>query len=889
MTQTTMPTKDLTGIFGIRRIVDLHQAAGDALQRMPWCHRVLLENVLRQPEAVASAGRDALLAWLATGRSDAAIPFAPGWILMHDTTCGPALTDIAGMRDALAEAGGDPELLNPDIAVATSTDHSVGMDYFGTPDALARNMALEMERSAERYQFMKWASGAVRGFRVFPPGTGIMHTINLERLASVVVTKEQDGVRWAMPDTMLGTDSHTPMINALGVLGWGVGGIEAEGVMFNVPITLRVPDVLGVRLLGKLPEGTLATDLALMATQRIRQLGISGEFVEFFGPGVGSLNVGERAVAANMAVEYGATTGCFPIDDQTLDYLRGTGRTEVDVALVEAYARANGLWYDPAAEPRYTDTIEIDLATLRPTVSGPRRPQDRMDTADVTASLTPGKTLPEPNKIPDGAVAIAAIASCTNTSDFGLLAAAGLLARKARALGLHPAPWVKTTLTPGSPAASLRLRRAGLLEDLEALGFAVAGYGCATCIGHSGPLVPIMEAAVKEGLIPVSVISSNRNFPGRIHSEVDQSLLMSPPMVVAYALAGHARLDVERDPLTTGSDGKPVYLAQLWPTSVEIAAAVEAGCDRSDIPIAYDKAEASETWAKLEAPAGTRFPWNKDSTYLRRPPFARFATTEAEVDTLVAHPLLVLGDDITTDHISPAGAIPAESDAGKWLIERDQDPENLDVYASHRGNWEVMLRGLFTNRTVVNHLVEGAMAGQTVFAPTGEALPAWQAAARYIEAKLPVVLVAGERYGTGSSRDWAAKGELLLGVRAVLANSFERIHRTNLIGMGLLPLQLPDGWRPEELNLAPGDTIEIGWKLDALTPQCEIPVTLHRKVKAETTKGVATALLDTEREVSLIQAQGIIPMILDRALKASPAQGNTDTVRRAKSPLQPAH
>ena len=647
--------------------------------------------------------------------------------------------------------------------------------------------------------------------------------------------------------------------------------------MFSGPVLLRVPDVLGDRLVGRVPEGALATDLALMATQRIRQLGISGEFVEFFGPGVGSLNVGERAVAANMAVEYGATTGCFPIDGQTLEYLRGTGRAEVDIALVEAYARANGLWYDPAAEPRYTDTIEIDLAALRPTVSGPRRPQDRMDTAGVAASLTPGKTLPEPNKIPDGAVAIAAIASCTNTTDFGLLAAAGLLARKARALGLHPAPWVKTTLTPGSPAASLRLRRAGLLEDLEALGFAVAGYGCATCIGNSGPLVPMMETAVKAGLVPVSVISSNRNFPGRVHSEVDQSLLMSPPMVVAYALAGHARLDVERDPLATGSDGKPVYLAQIWPTSAEIAAAVEAGTDRSDIPTAYDKAEASEAWAKLDAPAGTRFPWDKDSTYLRRPPFVRFATAEADVDTLVAHPLLVLGDDITTDHISPAGAIPAGSDAGKWLIEHGENPKDLSVYASRRGNWEVMLRGLFSNRTVVNHLVKGAMAGQTVFAPTSEALPAWQAAARYIEAKLPVVLVVGERYGTGSSRDWAAKGLLLLGVRAVLANSFERIFRTNLVGMGLLPLQLPDGWRPEELRLTPGDTIEIGWKLAALTPGCKVPVTLHRKGKAEM-QGVATALLDTDRKVSLIQAQGIIPMILQRALGASPAQAETGSV-----------
>ena len=499
-----------------------------------------------------------------------------------------------------------------------------------------------------------------------------------------------------------------------------------------------------------------------MVTQRLRQLGVSGEFVEFFGPGVGTLTVGQRAVAANMAPEYGASTGCFPIDGHTLDFLRSTGRGPDQVALVEAYARANALWYEPEAEPRYTRTIEIDLSALGPSVAGPRRPQDRLDPADVTATLARGTTT-DP-AIPESAVAIAALTSCTNTTDFGLLVAAGLLARKARARGLRPAPWVKTSLTPGSPAAHRRLSRAGLLDDLEALGFAVAGYGCATCIGNSGPLLPAMEAASRS-VAPVAVLSGNRNFPGRVHGSVDQALLASPPLVIAYALAGHARLDITRDPIGLAADGILVHLAELWPTASEIEAAIAAGLDVTDVPLAYDRAEASAPWAALDAPVGAQFPWDSASTYLRRPPFVRFATPVMTAGTLVAHPLLVLGDDITTDHISPAGAIPAGSDAGRWLTERGEDPCDLNVYASRRGNWEVMLRGLFTNRTVVNQLCPGAPPGHTAYAPSGEVLPVWQAAGRYAAAGLQVVIVAGERYGTGSSRDWAAKGAQLLGQR----------------------------------------------------------------------------------------------------------------------------
>ena len=868
-----IPVLTLTGPFGTRRIVDLNVAAGGALARMPWCHRVLLENVLRQPDAaVAQAGRRSLLEWLDTGRSTAEIPFAPTRILMHDTTCGPALTDIAAMRDALAEAGGDPDLLNPDVPVATSTDHSLAVDFAGSRDSLARNMAREMERNGERYRFMKWAAATVRGFRVFPPGTGIMHTINMERIATVVATEQRDGEAWAMPDTLVGTDSHTPMVNALGVLGWGVGGLEAEGVMFGVPVSLRVPEVVGVRLSGTLPQGTTATDLALTVTQRLRQMGVSGEFVEFFGPGVRTLTVGQRSAVANMAPEYGASTGCFPIDGQTLAFLRATGRAEPDIALVEAYARANGLWYDPAAAPRYTTVLDLDLAALRPSIAGPRRPQDRRDAGEVSGALTPGASAQVGDvTVPPNAVAIAALTSCTNTTDFGLLVAAGLVARKARQLGLHPAPWVKTSMTPGSPAARRRLERAGLLEDLEAVGFAIAGYGCATCIGNSGPLLPVMEKAIPLGVSPVAVLSGNRNFPGRVHAQIDQGLLASPPLVVAYALAGHARLDIVRDPVATDADGTPVFLTQLWPEAEAVEAAMRAGTDPCDVLAAYDEAEASAEWGALDAPGGARFPWDLASTYLRRPPFVRFASPDMTPGVLRAHPLLVLGDDITTDHISPAGAIPPGSDAGRWLVERGENPRDLNVYASRRGNWEVMLRGLFTNLTVVNHLAGGLTGGLTVFAPSGEVLPVWQAAARYEDAGLPTVLVAGERYGTGSSRDWAAKGAQLLGCRAVLANSFERIHRANLVCMGILPLQMPPEWRPQELGLAPGDVIEIAWHLAALTPRCAVPLTLRRAAGGDAETRAATALLDTVREVSLIQAGGMIPTILRQALSVTRA------------------
>jgi len=867
-----MAERFLDGPFGRLRYLDLVEAAGADLPRLPLVHRVLLENVLRQDDpAVREDGRDAILGWLATGTSEREIPFAPGRILMHDTTCGPALVDIAAMRDALAEAGGDPSLLNPSVPVATSTDHSLAVDVSAVPGALGANMAREMERNAERYRFMKWASGAVRGFRVFPPGTGIMHTINLERLATVVATEVRDGVVWAIPDTLVGTDSHTPMVNGIGVLGWGVGGIEAEGVMFGVPVSLRVPEVFGVRLTGALPDGTFATDLALAVTRMLRAAGVSGEFVEFFGPGVGTLTAGQRAVVSNMAPEYGAGTGMFPIDGRTLDLLRATGRAEARVALVEAYARAQGLWHDPDNAPRYTRVLELDLSALRPSLAGPRRPQDRLATDEVRAALAASGTAPGGGAggIPPDAVAIAAITSCTNTSDFPMLVAAGLVARKARARGLTVPPWVKTSLTPGSPTAERRLRRAGLLDDLEATGFGVAGYGCATCIGNSGPLLPAMRAAMeRDGLRPVAVLSGNRNFPGRVHAAIESGLLASPPMVVAFAVAGRAGIDVARDVLAVDAAGHPVHLSDLWPRAAEIEAIAAASLDPGDVAAAGAEADASPAWAALGAPDAPRFPWDPASTYLRRPPFVGFGPGETPGGRLSAAPLMVLGDDVTTDHISPAGAIAPGSDAAAWLVERGEDPRDLNVYASRRGNWEVMLRGLFTNRTVVNRLGDGLTAGLTVFAPTGEVLPAWRAAARYDAAGVPVVLVAGERYGAGSSRDWAAKGAQLLGVRAVLATSFERIHRANLVGMGVLPLRLPEGWRPEALGLRPEDRIEIDWNPAALRPRAPVGVTL-RRADGVTLSGTATALLDTAREVALLRAGGMIPMILRRALAAS--------------------
>ncbi|RFB83170.1 aconitate hydratase 1 [Rhizobium leguminosarum bv. trifolii] len=843
--------------------IDLPEAAGGELERLPYIHRILLENVLRTAGQDAERAQAAILGWLDTGTSDLEIPFLPNRVLMHDTTCGPALVDIAGMRSALAEAGADPALLNPVVRVDVSTDHSVAVDFFGGAGSLGRNMAREFERNAERYRFMKWATNTLSDFHVHPPGTGIMHTLNLEGLATVVSVISRDGRNWIAPDTLIGTDSHTPMINGIGVLGWGVGGLEAESVFFGMPVALRVPDVVGVKLSGKLQDGVLATDLALVVTNILRKVDLQDKYVEFFGPGVSTLTAGDRAVVANMTPEFGGNSGYFPVDGNTLAYLRATGRTQAQIGLVETYCRRAGLWFDPDAAPRYTSIAEIDLSFVEPSLAGPTRPQDRLAAGETRAAIASMKkvSVPSVGGPNDGAVAIAAITSCTNTSDPRLIVAAGLLARKARAYGLRPPHWVKTSLAPGSPTAERYLRRSGLLDDLEAMGFGIVGYGCTTCIGNSGPLTePIAKAIIERGILPVAVLSGNRNFPGRVHPQLEAGFLASPPMVIAFALAGTVELDIMSDVIGHSDAGEPVTFPMLWPTSPEIEAALAQASSPRDFAPAYDEAEASRIWQELDAPEGTVFPWDETSTYIRRPPFAGTGTGSL-LGIYTARPLLVLGDDITTDHISPAGAIPAASETGRYLTEMGDSPTDLNVYASRRGNWESMVRGLFTNRTVRNMLGEGIPAGSTLHWPSQDILPLWKAAERYAAEQQPVVIVAGERYGMGSSRDWAAKGASLLGVRAVLAQSFERIHRSNLIGMGILPLRLPCEYGPASLKLTPDDLIEIAAEDHLVAPRSSVSVTIFRAGGGQISFA-ATAAIETTAEVEILKAGGILPLIL---------------------------
>jgi aconitate hydratase len=853
------------------RVVDLPTLCGDALTRFPVVLRLLMENAARNMRGAEREGAiAALFAWLDTRSSEAEIAFQPGRVLMHDTTSTPALVDIAAMRDALAEAGVDPTVLNPGLPVDVSIDHSLAVEVFARPDAPTLNLAHEIRRNAERYTFLRWAAKVLRGVRIHPPGTGIMHTINLEQLATVVTTEQREGETWAVPDMMIGTDSHTPMINGIGVLGWGVGGLEAQTVMFGMPTMQRIPDVIGVRLTGALQPGSLATDLALTVTQRLRAIGVSGEFVEFFGPGVSTLSAGERAVVANMAPEYGATTGFFPIDRHTLDYLRETGRGKARIALVEAYTKRLGLWFDPQAQPVYTRSIHIDLDHIGMHVAGPRRPQDLLAYTDVPAALAALQFVPqavadEALAMPRHPIAIAAITSCTNTSDPSLLIAAGLVARKARAFGLKAPAWVKTSLGPGSPAAASYLRRAGLDQDLSAVGFDIVGYGCTTCIGNAGPLPDDIRGAMAQQRIhPVAVLSGNRNFPGRIHPELDLGFLMSPPLVVAYALAGDAERNLGSEPVQVAPDGRVVTLQDLWPSREEVAQALALAQDPADFRRDFELASRSPLWHALAAPDDARFPWNPASTALRRPPFA--AVTEGSLlGHYTAYPLLVLGDDVTTDHISPASAIPPDSEVADFLVARGEDRHDLNVFASRRGNWEVMLRAAFYSKSLRNLLAPEAPVGGTVHAPSGELAPIWQVAQRHRNAGESVVLLAGERYGTGSSRDWAAKGQRLLGIRAVLAVSLERIHRSNLIGMGILPLRLPTGITPQTLAIQAGDRIEIVADAASLAPRVKVPVRIHRR-DGSVEHLLATAALETQLELDLMRAGGVIPSILQQTI-----------------------
>lgn len=850
--------------------VDMPALFGNRLRELPVVLRILLENIVRN--GTGEERTDAIAAifdWLERGTSEAEIAFQPGRVLMHDTTSTPALVDIAAMRDALAEAGRDPTTLNPGLPVDISVDHSLAVEFFAERDAVERNLALELKRNAERYRFLRWASKVMRGVRIHPPGTGIMHTINLEQLATVVTTEVRDGKTWVIPDTLLGTDSHTPMINGIGVLGWGVGGLEAQTVMFGMPTMMRIPDVIGVRLIGRLPSGVQATDLALTVTQRLRALGVSGEFVEFYGPGIASLSAGERAVVANMAPEYGASSGYFPIDDATIAYLRQTHRPASRLSLTEAYARHNALWYEPDNAPRFTKSIDIDLDQIGMFVAGPRRPQDLLPSGRLSASLAALAFKPahENGALPRHPIAIAAITSCTNTSDPALLMAAGLVARKANALGLTVPDWVKTSLGPGSPAAADYLARAGLLDDLAAVGFDIVGYGCTTCIGNSGALTtPIQDGMACGDIYPVAVLSGNRNFPGRVHPELDLGFLMSPALVVVYALAGDALVDLTTMPVQTTDKGVAVFMADLWPTREEIAAAVAAGVRADDFPRAFAVATQNPAWHALQVPVSPQFPWSPSSSALRRPPFASLEEG-SQLGKFTAYPLMVVGDDITTDHISPASAIPKDSFIADFLVERGDDRDDLNVFASRRGNWEVMVRAAFYNKTLRNLLAPHAPPGQTLHVPSGDIAPIFDVADRYRKAGESVVLVAGERYGTGSSRDWAAKGQRLLGIRAVLAMSFERIHRSNLIGMGILPLRLPAAMTPLALNIQPGDRIEVAAHAQTIQPRCDVVVRVHR-LDGSMTEMTARAAVETQLETQLLRRGGVIPFILRNAIDA---------------------
>ncbi|MEO9338449.1 aconitate hydratase AcnA [Mesorhizobium sp. SB112] len=849
-------------------IVDLKRVFGDDLIKLPHVLRILAENLLRNGSDNSETVRRVFLKWLETGTSESEIEFHPGRVLMHDTTCTPALVDIAGMRDAIAEAGGDPDILRPRIPVDVSVDHSVAVDRYGSSEAFASNMAIEMKRNAERYRLMKWASSTMPGFRVNPPGTGIMHTINLEQLATVITTERRGSKTFAVPDTLIGTDSHTPMINSIGVLGWGVGGLEAEGVMFGLPVTLRLPEVVGVHLTGALSDGVLSTDVALVVTKLLRDHGVTGEFVEFFGPGVVSLTAGDRGVVSNMAPEYGATTGFFPIDRQSVNYLIDTGRDAKHVQFVEAAAKQLHLWFDPQERPTFTRVVKLDLSKIEPSLAGPRRPQDQIEVSKAQSALENaiGRKLKSPadgEEIPDGAVAIAAITSCTNTSDPRLLIAAGLVARKARAFGLQPPSWVKTSLAPGSPAARRYLERADLLDDLKAVGFDIVGFGCTTCIGNSGPLPKSIENAISQGKANVAVLSGNRNFPGRVHPFLDLGFLASPPMVVAFALCGDMQRDIRRDAIAVSADGHEVLLSDLWPTGEEIDACLRLSADAADFSGAFDEAWNNKSWQNLDEPKTKLFPWDENSTYIRRPPFT-FSGGETRLGKYEAAPLLVLGDDITTDHISPAGQIPKKSEAGQYLINEGENPIDLNVFAARRGNFETMVRGLFENRSVKNLLEKGLAPATTIHTPSNQIMTLREASQKYREDGQRFIIIAGERYGMGSSRDWAAKGVALLGVSAVLAASFERIHRTNLIAMGVLPLILPSNFAKDILPIAPGDRLEINADPELIEPRGSVKMQLKRAT-GEVREFDVIAAVETVMEIDQLVAGGVIPLILSQA------------------------
>ncbi len=866
---------------GAREYEVFRIAAVDGSARLPFTHKILLENLLRHEDGanITRATIEALGAWDPAAEPTEEIQFTPARVIMQDFTGVPVVVDLATMREAVKDLGGDPAQIEPLNPAELVIDHSVIADFFGTTEAEQLNVDLEYERNRERYQFLRWGQGAFEEFKVVPPGQGIVHQVNIEALARVVMAR--GGL--AYPDTVVGTDSHTTMVNGLGVLGWGVGGIEAEAAMLGQPVSMLIPRVVGFRLTGELPAGATATDLVLTITEMLRRHGVVGKFVEFYGDGVGAVPLANRATIGNMSPEYGSTVAIFPIDDATVDYLRLTGRSEEQVALVEAYAREQGLWHDPAHEPVYSEYLELDVSTVVPSIAGPKRPQDRVllsQSKGAFEEALPGYTKEparavettidgQPVEIGHGDVVIAAITSCTNTSNPFVMIGAGLLAKKAVERGLQRKPWVKTTLGPGSRVVTDYYEKSGLLPYLEKLGFDVVGYGCTVCIGNSGPLIPEVSAAVNEAdLAVVSVLSGNRNFEGRINPDVKMNYLASPPLVVAYALAGTMDIDLQNEPLGVDPEGRAVFLADIWPSAAEIASVIDTSVNAEMFRVRNeDVFGGDERWRSLATPSGDLFAWDPASTYVRKPPYFEDMGREPSpvTDISGARVLLVLGDSVTTDHISPAGSIKADSPAGRYLQENGVAPRDFNSYGSRRGNHEVMIRGTFANIRLRNLMLRDVEGGYTVdfTTPDDAVVPVYDAAMSYAAHGTPLVILAGKEYGSGSSRDWAAKGTALLGVRAVIAESYERIHRSNLIGMGVLPLQFPPGMNASTLGLQ-GDEVftirGVSAMNDGVTPRAvEVEAVA---ADGRTVEFTAVVRIDTPGEADYYRNGGILQYVL---------------------------
>ncbi len=896
LSQNSLESRTDMEINGIRYAYYDIQKAAKALNtdftRLPFSLKILVENLLRHEDGKTVTVEDiaAFKTWMEQTKNPREIAFRPARVLMQDFTGVPAVVDLAAMREAVGRLGGEPSKINPLSDVDLVIDHSVMVDKYASDDAFKDNVSLEMKRNYERYAFLRWGQKAFHNFRVVPPGTGICHQVNLEYLARVVWTKKTSSRTMAYPDTLVGTDSHTTMINGLGVLGWGVGGIEAEAAMLGQPISMLIPEVVGFKLTGKLRDGATATDLVLTVTQMLREKGVVGKFVEFYGPGLENLPLADRATIANMAPEYGATCGIFPVDEETLTYLRLTARDEQQVALVETYAKAQGMWRhhnDP--DPIFTDTLELDIESVEPSLAGPKRPQDRVAVVQATAAFQ--KELPNLNTGPvkeseriavpgenfdlgHGDIVIAAITSCTNTSNPSVMIAAGLVARKAVALGLEVRPWVKTSLAPGSKVVTEYLEKSELQEDLDSLGFNLVGYGCTTCIGNSGPLMEEIEKAIKNHqLVVASVLSGNRNFEGRVHPLVKANYLASPPLVVAYALAGTMNLDLATQPLGIGGDGHGIYLRDVWPSVKEVQDVIKGCVTPEMFKSRYAEVFTGEpAWQKIPAAEDKTYDWDSTSTYVRNPPYFEGMKVQSDesaiADVQDAHILALLGDSITTDHISPAGSIPQNSPAGKYLMKHHVEPADFNSYGSRRGNHEVMMRGTFANVRIRNEMAPGTEGGYTTHVPSGDVMSIYDAAMQYKEAGTPLVVIAGREYGTGSSRDWAAKGTALLGVKAVVAESFERIHRSNLIGMGVVPLTFMAGATRQTLKLDGTEKITITGLSGEIKPRKEVSMTVTRSDGTTETVPLCCRI-DTIDELAYIQNGGILQYVMRNLLEAA--------------------